>query len=463
MNDKTNLDRRGEPTMRDSDNVELNGADAPAAGRNVHRLDVANRSSWSSYSVGHLEEDLKALQSKWHTVEQHISERDAHIASLVDEICGLQEQCTSFQAERDALTSDLASANAEIAHWKARGDDFDRSAVSLEERNIELRGRVQELEDYIDGRNVASEAMSRRLEEYEDAIEGMSGTLKSHDELVAANEGEKAALALKVMQLERELAELKGRYSERESNRAALQEALKDRSREPGADGTEIQRLRQECDALKIELEEMTSRASKHEARSAELHACLREARSEQREIEQELDAQRELVQVLESEISDRQEGPESLDRSASRLSEIGNGIRELDVKIDGRWFGQEAAPPDDRLRDPDELPDEGRGGHLIVHDESAGEAIRYALQHGETTIGRSRASNIRLMSQYISRIHALITVEGSTAIIRDAGSANGFLVNDVPATRHELVHGDRLQIGDIDVRYANYSIGRPH
>ena len=84
------------------------------------------------------------------------------------------------------------------------------------------------------------------------------------------------------------------------------------------------------------------------------------------------------------------------LDRSVDRLSAIHSAVRDLDFQIDDHWV------------------------------------------------------------KYISRMHARIRVDGASAIIEDAGSTNGFLVNSVETKQHALVDGDRLEIGDCKLRYLN-------
>ena len=105
---------------------------------------------------------------------------------------------------------------------------------------------------------------------------------------------------------------------------------------------------------------------------------------------------------------------------------------------------------PEELFPDPAELAE-----HVLVcEDADRGGLVRYPLIRTEMTIGRSHTADIRLNSKYISRIHARITVTDTGAIIEDAGSMNGFLVNSEPCTRHLLVHGDSLEIGKVKLRY---------
>jgi len=174
-------------------------------------------------------------------------------------------------------------------------------------------------------------------------------------------------------------------------------------------------------------------------------------------------------VQVLEREVAKKQESLDLLDRSADRISAIRSGIREIDFQIDDHWVQQptevarEAEEvfenPDEVMLDPNALFDAEADSaeHVIVtQDTNSGEETRFPLFGKEVTIGRSRRSNIRLRSKYISRTHARIKVDGESAVIEDAGSTNGFLVNSVETKQHALTHGDTLEIGDCKLRYLH-------
>ncbi len=51
-------------------------------------------------------------------------------------------------------------------------------------------------------------------------------------------------------------------------------------------------------------------------------------------------------------------------------------------------------------------------------------------LTQGQNVIGRTEEADICLDKTEVSRCHAMITVQGTTAIIEDLGSKNGTYVN---------------------------------
>lgn len=69
-------------------------------------------------------------------------------------------------------------------------------------------------------------------------------------------------------------------------------------------------------------------------------------------------------------------------------------------------------------------------------------------LREGTTLIGRGDDAQIRLADVGISRRHARVAYDGTSAVITDLGSTNGTLVNDEPVDEQLLRAGDRIRLG---------------
>jgi pSer/pThr/pTyr-binding forkhead associated (FHA) protein len=79
----------------------------------------------------------------------------------------------------------------------------------------------------------------------------------------------------------------------------------------------------------------------------------------------------------------------------------------------------------------------------------------RFALATGTVTIGRSSACNIQILTHFVSREHARLTVSPrGGVIIEDLGSTNGVFVNSVRVDRQELHHGDVVTVGESQFRF---------
>jgi chromosome segregation ATPase len=84
-----------------------------------------------------------------------------------------------------------------------------------------------------------------------------------------------------------------------------------------------------------------------------------------------------------------------------------------------------------------------------------SGDAPRqYALSKKTMTIGRSARCDIQILTHFVSREHARLTIARGTVVIEDLGSTNGIFVNSVRIDRQELRHGDLVTVGETQFRY---------
>lgn len=86
--------------------------------------------------------------------------------------------------------------------------------------------------------------------------------------------------------------------------------------------------------------------------------------------------------------------------------------------------------------------------GALIVLEDEAAQRV-YPVRYWETSIGRSRGSDIRLKNPAVSRDHAVLLRREAGWFISDTGSKAGVTVNDNPVVGRTAVYiGDRINIG---------------
>ena len=129
------------------------------------------------------------------------------------------------------------------------------------------------------------------------------------------------------------------------------------------------------------------------------------------------------------------------------------------------RGIGDLRRVPDDETFEPGRAHDAyaPRGSasaesELIVEDsEVLAPQTRFTIRDGETSIGRSAASDIVLKSDdYASGQHAQLTRHGGLLYVEDAESTNGTYVNDRKAVgATPLRSGDRVRVGSTTFRYA--------
>jgi len=84
----------------------------------------------------------------------------------------------------------------------------------------------------------------------------------------------------------------------------------------------------------------------------------------------------------------------------------------------------------------------------LLVVTRGPGAGSRYALEPGETRIGRHPEADILLDDVTVSRRHALIVLVDGRALLTDQGSLNGTYVAGERVDSRMLEHGDEVQVG---------------
>ncbi len=75
-----------------------------------------------------------------------------------------------------------------------------------------------------------------------------------------------------------------------------------------------------------------------------------------------------------------------------------------------------------------------------------------YQLEEGVTRIGRNPENAIILQDSLVSRVHAEIRFDGSTAVIADVGGKNPVRVNGEEVHTRTLAHGDTIAIGGVEM-----------
>jgi hypothetical protein len=87
-------------------------------------------------------------------------------------------------------------------------------------------------------------------------------------------------------------------------------------------------------------------------------------------------------------------------------------------------------------------------GPALAVRSGGGRSGEVFALQGGETTIGRSPDCDIFLDDVTVSRRHAVITEQNGHFVIEDQGSLNGTFLNRHRIEQAPLSDDDELQVG---------------
>jgi adenylate cyclase len=93
-----------------------------------------------------------------------------------------------------------------------------------------------------------------------------------------------------------------------------------------------------------------------------------------------------------------------------------------------------------------------GVEGAWIEWDGPPGQGC--ALPFDGMTVGRLARCDLVIKDREISKVHASFHRQGTAWVIRDAGSANGTLVNDQVVVERRLKDGDRVLLGGTELRF---------
>ena len=98
----------------------------------------------------------------------------------------------------------------------------------------------------------------------------------------------------------------------------------------------------------------------------------------------------------------------------------------------------------------------------LTIEDDQASKTVVH-LVRDDYTIGRAEENTVRLTERNISRRHARLTKSGERWLLLDFTSYNGCYVNGQRVSdKHEIVHGDLVQLGDYRLQVLDDSILEP-
>jgi chromosome segregation ATPase len=400
--------------------------------------------------------DIERLQKK-------LKQREALIETLRGEILEGNDDSVSLKEQLSAERTTLVEFKSKLDAANNRNADLESSR---KERDASIEALRSELKDSKDDRAMLKEQLSSEkatLAEFRSQLDAANSRIADLESSRRQREAGAEELSATVGALRERLKASDPTIQKHEATIADLQQTI--------SDSRNIEKeLRDDVAASSTRIEELVARTADQEILVAESNASSQESSKALLKVEEELNAQRERVHLLEAELVRKQEDLDLLDRSVSRLHAIGSEVRGLDMQIDDvRRRKPKPAALDlelpieqtkSSLLNPQDMVDDKSDDNcayehlLIQQNDAGGQSNQQLIPQGVSTIGRASTNSIRIASKFISRLHARITVEDGSAFIEDAGSTNGFLVNSMQTRRHRLTSGDLLEIGDCKFRY---------
>ena len=215
------------------------------------------------------------------------------------------------------------------------------------------------------------------------------------------------------------IAQLEAEVSYKRQQVAAQLVELRERDQRLHASNADVDRLRRELSTLRNELDESRSAVARLE------RAVIDKDRA--------LEARDARISTLHTELKQRLGAIE-------KLNAIDFSLPKVESTAAPRTAGQETggdSPPAPAL--------------LCLTGEAP---KRFALTKKAITVGRGPDCDLQILTHFVSREHARLTVTGGTVVIEDLGSRNGVYVNAVRVDRHTLQQGDLLTIGETQFRF---------
>jgi pSer/pThr/pTyr-binding forkhead associated (FHA) protein len=88
----------------------------------------------------------------------------------------------------------------------------------------------------------------------------------------------------------------------------------------------------------------------------------------------------------------------------------------------------------------------------LETNDPAVDHAVFRIPPGSVKTIGRSAGAEFVVEAALVSRLHCQLTATADTLVVKDLGSTNGTFVNGNRVTAAQLLDGDRLSIGRLEL-----------
>ena len=424
------------------------------------------------------------------TLIAELARRDAEIADLRKAIERLEEAAAARSAEREHVR-DAAQIQPGEAE-EPRRDLAGKPLTDTPPAGEDLREAYSTLQSYVEGRRAwwdemqeTNARLATRATELEQEL-AASAKRVAEAEAFAAKESERAVglraelvgYARRVDALGRELKKLRA-PSDLEAP-TIVEDADSPPSTEaahapPGAPsaGTALDAglaseatpplLTDAVDAVQPAVEAIAQLEAEVEYKRQQVAAQLVELRerelklqaaaSEAGALRGELDDSRSSVARLERTVVDKDRALEARD---ARIAALQEELVHRGGGAEKRGTGDFSLPMIDARGRPTahDKPAESTSAPALIC--LTGDAPkRFALTKKTITVGRGPHCDLQIITHFVSREHARLTISGDTTLIEDLGSRNGVFVNSVRVDRRHLQQGDLVTIGETQFRFV--------
>jgi chromosome segregation ATPase len=452
------------------------------------------------------------------SLEAERAKQNTRLAEQLDELNNARGQAAVLEDRLQAALKEREDLNGRMSDERARLTEISVRNEAIAATNQRLSTRVQDLEAYIEGRKDKWSTLNNELESHKAKLTELEDTIAAGAKRLEEREARIESLGERIIELERLRSEAEGRHKERDSAYQETQVRLTEQAaeierlhaaanrRDDGAQlaGDTVEKHKAEVDGLTQALAERDETIKKLEAALGSSDALKNHMEEEIAEDRKRIgELQRELAQLgaerdrlsdgyteagteieallerladaeavvaelkeenegseariaeLEADVAEKQKVIHAIDRNAKRLVALRQNLNSLSTDHTAGAAPEDAATAVSAPKEAD-TTDEPVQRMIVSLDVDTSAQTEYSLSKPVMTIGRAKASDIRIIDAVVSRVHARLTTDEDATIIEDMGSKNGVLVNSHPVDRAVLHHGDVISLGaNHDFRYV--------
>lgn len=424
-----------------------------------------------------LSRELSASRSEVAELKGYIDARKTEWANLQAELQSATQQLNGKKLELETLSADLESRNTQLVRSREQYIEASEDLANQKSRVRKLRKQNRELDKSL------NEDAKRELEETTRIATEQSGQLEaqSHqiEELRADLEKSTGYADSLRMQLQDQIAITKVSVAMREKLEAGLDAAnaaINELTEKHQEETERARQLAEQNESMQSKFENEL-RQVRFELGAAEETIAGQETLNEQ--LVSDLVDHRSFRQALETQLGEvEQESSDSVAGLNRELAKVRRNTEELERNLRNKdsvitELMQELAGRSDSIELKDDisnglqkidgfkaeadedqqLGDKDRVARQLIGNAD-GQELRFPLFKNRLTIGRTSNNDIQLNMQYISRRHAVISIDHNQTRVIDWGSKNGVFVNDTKVTERILESGDIVTIGTTDFRF---------
>lgn len=251
------------------------------------------------------ETSVTSLEKEKAKQEQRLAERSEDLNKVRGEAAVLEDRLQAALRERDELSHSLGEDKARLIELGTRKD-------AVEATNQRLATKVQDLENYIEGRRDKWSSLNNELEIRKARIGELEASIASSTKRLDEREAEIESLEQRIIELERLRSEAEGRYQERESSYREMQARLTEHA-------TEIGSLRAAANE-KDGGARLAEAVEKHQEEIGALEQSMAEKEQTIKSLETELASTKALNEHMEGRSTDERERIGEMQRELAEL-----------------------------------------------------------------------------------------------------------------------------------------------